>query len=257
MSLPHHPQKRIHSPPRLPPLRSTTKRARTGVISPNFEVHPRASHTVSVESDRLLRPWSLAPLRPTPLATPASDGSAVTPASSPRSGGLVARLESLETASDACFAAVIARELERQCVQSGSGKTAYDVDDSVQYFYSRVPVRALLLSDYVLRIVEKVSRTAVVLALVYLDRVRVAHAHMALTEMNVHRVFLTAVLLGTKYYKDEPVRLEYFRWIGLLPSSRELRGLETDFLKIINWSLFVHHDVYDRYSRDVLEKLAR
>ena len=67
-----------------------------------------------------------------------------------------------------------------------------------------------------------------------------------LTELNVHRVVITAVLLAAKFFDDAYYNNAYYAKVGGVLTS-EMNGLEVDFLFRINFSLHVSSDVFEKY----------
>jgi hypothetical protein len=72
-----------------------------------------------------------------------------------------------------------------------------------------------------------------------------------LTELNVHRVVITAVLLAAKFFDDAYYNNAYYAKVGGVLVS-EMNGLEVDFLFRINFTLHVKPDVFDKYRRELL-----
>lgn len=140
--------------------------------------------------------------------------------------------------------------------ESGEARTADDAEAPLRRFFS-TGRQDFSLESYVARIVENVrSRPVLVACLVYIDRLREAHVDMTLSDGNLHRVLTVAVLLGYKVLVDEPCGQEFFRAIGGIPSVEELNGLEGEFLRLVDWKLFVHRKIYDRYATDLLERVG-
>lgn len=83
------------------------------------------------------------------------------------------------------------------------------------------------------------------LALIYIDRL-IQRNNFLLTELNVHRVVITAVLLAAKFFDDAYYNNAYYAKVGGVLTS-EMNGLEVDFLFRINFSLHVSSDVFEKY----------
>jgi hypothetical protein len=84
-----------------------------------------------------------------------------------------------------------------------------------------------------------------VLALIYIDRL-IQRNNFLLTELNVHRVVITSVLLAAKFFDDAYYNNAYYAKVGGVLTS-EMNGLEVDFLFRINFSLHVTSDVFEKY----------
>lgn len=78
------------------------------------------------------------------------------------------------------------------------------------------------------------SNECFILALIYVDRL-IERNNFLLTELNVHRVIITAILLAAKFFDDAYYNNAYYAKVGGVLVS-ELNGLEVDFLFRINFS---------------------
>lgn len=72
-----------------------------------------------------------------------------------------------------------------------------------------------------------------------------------LTELNVHRVVITAILLAAKFFDDAYYNNAYYAKVGGVLVS-ELNGLEVDFLFRINFSLHVQPEVFEKYKAELV-----
>jgi hypothetical protein len=72
-----------------------------------------------------------------------------------------------------------------------------------------------------------------------------------LTELNVHRVVITAVLLAAKFFDDAYYNNAYYSKVGGVLIS-EMNGLEVDFLFRINFSLHVTPEVFEKYKAELI-----
>ena len=69
------------------------------------------------------------------------------------------------------------------------------------------------------------------------------------------RLILAAVLLTSKFYNDIFYGNKFVAYIGGV-QKEELDLLETEFLKCIDWRLWVDLDEYDLYLRGVIQHFA-
>jgi hypothetical protein len=72
-----------------------------------------------------------------------------------------------------------------------------------------------------------------------------------LTELNVHRVVITAILLAAKFFDDAYYNNAYYSKVGGVLVS-EMNGLEVDFLFRINFSLHVQPEVFEKYQAELV-----
>lgn len=72
-----------------------------------------------------------------------------------------------------------------------------------------------------------------------------------LTELNVHRVVITAVLLAAKFFDDAYYNNAYYAKVGGVLVS-EMNSLEVEFLFRINFSLRVVPEVFQKYHAELV-----
>lgn len=94
------------------------------------------------------------------------------------------------------------------------------------------------------------SNECFILALIYIDRL-IQRNNFLLTELNVHRVVITAILLAAKFFDDAYYNNAYYSKVGGVLVS-EMNGLEVDFLFRINFSLHVTPEVFDKYKAELV-----
>ena len=87
------------------------------------------------------------------------------------------------------------------------------------------------------------------LALIYIDRL-IQRNNFLLTELNVHRVVITAVMLAAKFFDDAYYNNAYYAKVGgvLVP---EMNSLEVEFLFRVNFSLHVCPEVFHKYRAEL------
>jgi hypothetical protein len=177
-----------------------------------------------------------------------------------RPGGSLASAATrrLEAVDDDDLAAALASLLGRLCVkneQSGQCRRLEELELDEHIFFSKQK-QPFSLESYVVRIIDHVtSRQVLITALVLIDRLFTCNANLALSEMNVHRILITAVLLASKFLEDEPYAQEFYRQAGGVPSLIELNKLEAAFLDQLDWKLFVTRPVYFDYYNAVCTRV--
>jgi hypothetical protein len=97
------------------------------------------------------------------------------------------------------------------------------------------------------------SNECFILALIYIDRL-IQRNNFLLTELNVHRVVITAILLAAKFFDDAYYNNAYYSKVGGVLVS-EMNGLEVDFLFRINFSLHVTPEVFEKYKAELVAHL--
>jgi len=96
------------------------------------------------------------------------------------------------------------------------------------------------------------SNECFILALIYIDRL-IQRNNFLLTELNVHRVVICAVLLAAKFFDDAYYNNAYYAKVGGVLVS-EINGLEVDFLFRINFSLHVSPEEFEKYRAELLQQ---
>ena len=94
------------------------------------------------------------------------------------------------------------------------------------------------------------SNECFILALIYIDRL-IQRNNFLLTELNVHRVIITAILLAAKFFDDAYYNNAYYSKVGGVLVS-EMNGLEVDFLFRINFSLHVPPELFEKYKAELV-----
>eukprot|EP01069_Polyplicarium_translucidae_P005315 Polyplicarium_translucidae@DN2761_c0_g1_i4.p1 len=109
------------------------------------------------------------------------------------------------------------------------------------------------IRDYLERIHKyfACSNECFVLSLIYIDRIIKLHDRFAICLLNIHRLMITSVMLATKFFDDVYYSNAFYARVGGV-KTREINLLESHFLSLINYQLFVSPREYDKYRKDVL-----
>jgi len=94
------------------------------------------------------------------------------------------------------------------------------------------------------------STESFILALIYLDRL-IQRNNFILTQLNAHRVIISAVLVAAKFFDDAYYNNAYYAKVGGVTVS-ELNSLEVEFLFRINFALHVSPELYRKYHEELL-----
>ncbi|RHY31245.1 hypothetical protein DYB32_003654 [Aphanomyces invadans] len=113
----------------------------------------------------------------------------------------------------------------------------------------RAPQISIL--DYLVRIhtYASCSPECFVLALVYIDRLHQMQGFV-MTDLNVHRVIITSIVLAAKFFDDHYFNNAYYAKVGGVPCA-EMNELEVEFLLLTNFTLHVSTDMYSRYYNEL------
>ena len=132
--------------------------------------------------------------------------------------------------------------------QVGSGKPSR---------FDSAYIPEISVEDYVERIqtYSKCSECVYVVAMIYIDRL-IEGKGMTVTPLNVHRLFITAILLAAKFYDDMSFKNAFYATLGGI-EKEEINLLEVDFLNMIKFSLVVSREEYDSYKRVLMSDPVR
>jgi hypothetical protein len=117
----------------------------------------------------------------------------------------------------------------------GANKT---VDRLSLFQSSSIP--DISIASYLDRIAlySKCSEACFVVALVYIDRFIDAQ-EIVVSPFNVHRLFITAILLATKLYDDEYYNNSYYAKLGGI-QIKELNSLEAEFAAMVGSTIYMY-----------------
>ena len=102
--------------------------------------------------------------------------------------------------------------------------------------------------DYLVRIqtYSHIEKNTLIISLIYIDKL--CHKNnIFLTYYNVHRILFSAIIMAIKYNEDAFYDNKYYSEIAGL-SLNELKVLEFTFIKLCDFNLFVHDDIFENYS---------
>lgn len=114
-------------------------------------------------------------------------------------------------------------------------------------------VPEISIEDYVERVhsYSKCSPSVYVIAMVYIDRL-IEGEGLVVSQLNVHRLFITAILVAAKFYDDMSFKNAFYATLGGIEKT-EMNLLEVDFLNYIKFSLVVSEDCFNSYKQHLLE----
>lgn len=123
--------------------------------------------------------------------------------------------------------------------------------DSITKFHA-LKAPGISIHQYLERIHKyaSCSTECFILALIYIDRL-IQRNNFILSDLNVHRVVITAILLAAKFFDDAYYNNAYYAKVGGVLIS-EMNGLEVEFLFRINFSLYVSPEVFVKYQDELV-----
>lgn len=129
----------------------------------------------------------------------------------------------------------ITNVLEREIYSFQDKKiTNMPSDSNLMARFFSVNLPTIVLRDYINRFVKylKCSRIHFLIALIYIERIAQKHIELALSNLNVHRIFTAA--MGVAIQQDSVMDEENCRKVSGLHSVRELRKTMDSFLLFID-----------------------
>jgi len=111
----------------------------------------------------------------------------------------------------------------------------------------------ITIESYLKRIAKysNCSEECFVLALIYIDRLIRNNGNFLVNSLNVHRLMITSIMLGAKFFDDQYFNNAYFGKVGGV-SCKEINLLEIEFLFMINFNLYVETEMYETYNQRLL-----
>jgi hypothetical protein len=111
---------------------------------------------------------------------------------------------------------------------------------------------SITISAYLERINKyaKCSPNCFIVALIYIDRL-IETRNVILSNLNVHRVLITSIMLATKVFDDEFYKNAYYAKLGGV-STQEMNSLELEFLSLMNFDFFVTVETFEKYQNELL-----
>lgn len=130
--------------------------------------------------------------------------------------------------------------------------TDFIVDDVISDGYldvfcgSNIP--KISISAYVFHMERhaQCSHECYIIAMILINRLTTNIPTLTLTKLNVHRLFLTALLIAIKLHDDDCFKNSYYAKIGGI-SPAEFQKLEIIFLELLNYDIFVSSQTYNKF----------
>jgi hypothetical protein len=119
------------------------------------------------------------------------------------------------------------------------------------FFSTEVPEISVL--DYLYRIqnFSDAEDNTFILALIYIDKI-CETASIILSKNNIHRILFMSILTAIKYNEDLYYDNEYYAKIAGI-STKELKKMELEYLKLIKFELYVNKSKFDKYKNYINE----
>ena len=115
------------------------------------------------------------------------------------------------------------------------------------FYYENPPL--LSIRNYCERVLKYThcEESSLIISLLYTDRICEKN-NFILTPNNIHKFIFIAVIMSIKYNEDECYTDSYYAKVGGV-SLEEFCLLQYEFLKLIQYRLFISEGEYDKYKR--------
>lgn len=113
-------------------------------------------------------------------------------------------------------------------------------------------IPSISIKDYLIRLsnYSKVNESTIILILIYIDRL-CNMKHFFLTYFNIHKMILASFILAIKFNEESYYFMSYYSKLGGVSMS-ELENLESEFLELIEFNLYIEQKLYDKYYNDLM-----
>ena len=113
------------------------------------------------------------------------------------------------------------------------------------FFLNHIP--QISIEDYIKRIMKytQMNISSLILAIIYIDKMCENNSYI-LCFNNIHRLILSSCLLSIKFNEDISFHNDLYARISG-ESVENVNQLEYEFYVLLNFSLFVEYDYYEKY----------
>ena len=121
----------------------------------------------------------------------------------------------------------------------------------IKYFISN-NIPSISIKDYLFRLIKltQINLSTIILILIYIDRICNIN-HIILTYYNIHKLILSSFIVASKYNEDYYYSMIFYSKLGGVTIG-ELNLLESKFLLLIRYNLYVHVNLYEKYYNDLM-----
>jgi len=146
---------------------------------------------------------------------------------------------------------VLSDVLSRLCERNDR----FAMSDSPVTRFHALKAPQITIKFYLKRIAKysNCSEECFVLALIYIDRLIRKNGNFLVNSLNVHRLLITSIMVGAKFFDDQYFNNAYFGKVGGV-SCKEINLLETEFLFMINFNLYVETAIYNTYNERLMSQ---
>lgn len=115
--------------------------------------------------------------------------------------------------------------------------------------FNSFEIPEISFEDYLKRVVNysQIQKATLIISLIYIDRF-CSLGKIFLTRNNIHKIFFICAYLSIKFNEDVHFRIKYFSDISGM-EIEEILMLEYEFLRLIQYNLFVDEATFHSYSK--------
>ena len=121
------------------------------------------------------------------------------------------------------------------------------IKDQSKMIFSSKKIPKISISEYIQRIIEytEIENSSLIMSLIYLDRIW--KKDIMITELNIHRFLLMSLIISIKINEDIIYDNNYYSKVAGI-SIKEFNQLESEFLKLINFKLYISEEEFLKYK---------
>ena len=114
--------------------------------------------------------------------------------------------------------------------------------------FSSFSIPNISIEDYLIRIqtYSNIEKNTLIVSLIFIDRL-CKISNVTLTYYNIHKILFTAILLSIKYNEDTFYDNVFYSEIAGV-KLKELKMLEYEFVKKINFCFFIRNEIFEKYK---------
>lgn len=170
---------------------------------------------------------------------------------------------SIDEVPNEILADTIALILEQFISRSKYHTSSHNVElpkanEPAALFFSPSKQTEFSLSFYIRRLVQYTccSKSAFVVAVLYLARLSQNHPVFILSDLNVHRLICTSIVLAAKWLDDISYSNSHYARVAGVQTAAEMTRMENYFLKAIDFRLYVAPNNYRDVENSLLNIAA-
>ena len=121
------------------------------------------------------------------------------------------------------------------------------IKDQSKMIFSSKKIPKISISEYIQRIIEytEIENSSLIMSLIYLDRI--CKKDIMITEHNIHLFLLMSLIISIKINEDLIYDNNYYSKVAGI-SIKEFNQLESEFLKLINFKLYISEEEFLKYK---------